>query len=84
MLFDPPNLLILDEPTNHLDMATREMLMDALSKFEGTIMFVSHDRRGLAALSDHVLELGGGPPRVYLGGYAEYVAQSGREAPGMR
>jgi len=84
MLFDPPNLLILDEPTNHLDMATREMLMDALSKFEGTIMFVSHDRRFLAALSDHVLELGGGPPRVYLGGYAEYVAQSGREAPGMR
>ncbi len=84
MLFDPPNLLILDEPTNHLDMATREMLMDALSKFEGTIMFVSHDRRFLAALSDHVLELGGGPPRVYLGGYSEYVAQSGREAPGMR
>jgi ATPase subunit of ABC transporter with duplicated ATPase domains len=84
MLYDPPNLLVLDEPTNHLDMATKDMLVDALSKFEGTIVFVSHDRRFLAALSDHVLELGAGEPRVYGGGYTEYVAQSGHEAPGMR
>ncbi|MDC0670645.1 ABC-F family ATP-binding cassette domain-containing protein [Nannocystis radixulma] len=84
MLYDPPNLLILDEPTNHLDMATKDMLVGALSNFEGTIVFVSHDRRFLAALSNRVLELGAGEPRVYGGGYSEYVAQSGHEAPGMR
>ncbi len=84
MLYDPPNLLILDEPTNHLDMATKDMLVTALRDFEGTMIFVSHDRRFLAALSNRVLELGSGPPRQYGGGYNEYVAQSGHEAPGMR
>ncbi|MDC0717430.1 ABC-F family ATP-binding cassette domain-containing protein [Nannocystis bainbridge] len=84
MLYDPPNLLVLDEPTNHLDMATKDMLVGALSNFEGTIVFVSHDRRFLAALSNRVLELGAGEPRVFGGGYNEYVAQSGHEAPGMR
>ncbi len=84
MLYDPPNLLVLDEPTNHLDMATKDMLVAALTSFEGTMIFVSHDRRFLAALSNRVLELGAGPPRVYGGGYVEYVAQSGHEAPGMR
>ncbi len=85
MLYDPPNLLVLDEPTNHLDMATKEMLITSLATYEGTMIFVSHDRHFLAALSDHVLELGGdGGPRVYLGGYREYVAESGHEAPGMR
>ena len=57
MLFDPPNFLVLDEPTNHLDMATKEMLVAALSEFEGTMLFVSHDRHFLAALSNRVLEL---------------------------
>ena len=57
MLFDPPNFLVLDEPTNHLDMATKEMLITALSEFEGTMLFVSHDRHFLAALSNRVLEL---------------------------
>ncbi len=84
MLYDPPNLLILDEPTNHLDMATKDMLVGALADFEGTMIFVSHDRRFLAALSNRVLELGNGAPRLYGGGYTEYVAQSGHEAPGMR
>ena len=84
MLFDPPNLLVLDEPTNHLDIATKDMLVEALANFEGTMIFVSHDRRFLAALSNRVLELGNGAPRVYGGGYTEYVAQSGHEAPGMR
>ncbi len=84
MLFDPPNLLVLDEPTNHLDMATKDMLVAALANFEGTMIFVSHDRRFLAALSNRVLEISGGQPRVYGGGYTEYVAQSGHEAPGMR
>ena len=57
MLYDPPNFLVLDEPTNHLDLATKEMLINALSEFEGTMLFVSHDRHFLAALSNRVLEL---------------------------
>ncbi|XXY52613.1 ABC-F family ATP-binding cassette domain-containing protein [Sorangium sp. So ce269] len=84
MLYDPPNFLVLDEPTNHLDMATKEMLVGALASFEGTMLFVSHDRRFLAALSNRVLELVPDGPRVYGGGYLEYVAQSGHEAPGLR
>jgi len=82
MLYDPPNLLVLDEPTNHLDIATKEMLVEMLTKFEGTMLFVSHDRQFLRALSNRVLEVGeGGAPRVYGGGYVEYVGETGREAP---
>jgi len=84
MLYDPPNFLVLDEPTNHLDMATKEMLVRALSSFEGTMLFVSHDRSFLSALSNRVLEVLPEGPRVYGGGYTEYVAQSGHEAPGIR
>ncbi|HSN97909.1 MAG TPA: ABC-F family ATP-binding cassette domain-containing protein [Candidatus Nanopelagicales bacterium] len=84
MLYDPPNLLVLDEPTNHLDLATKEMLIKVLGDFEGTMLFVSHDRHFLAALSNRVLELVPEGPRTYGGGYLEYVAQSGHEAPGMR
>ena len=84
MLYDPPNFLVLDEPTNHLDLATREMLVRALAGYDGTLLLVSHDRRVLAALTNRVLELGGSNPHVYPGGYSEYVAASGHEAPGMR
>ncbi|MFO0606198.1 MAG: ABC-F family ATP-binding cassette domain-containing protein [Polyangiales bacterium] len=84
MLYEPPNFLVLDEPTNHLDMGTRDTLLAALSGFEGTMLFVSHDRRFLGALSNRVLELTPEGPRVYGGGYREYVAQTGREAPGLR
>ena len=84
MLFDPPNLLVLDEPTNHLDMATKEMLIMALSQFEGTMLFVSHDRHFLAALSNRVLELTPEGIHAYNGGYSEYVARTGHEAPGLR
>ncbi len=85
MLYDPPNFLVLDEPTNHLDMMTKEMLTGALADFEGTMLFVSHDRAFLASLSNRVLELGHpGGPRVYGGGYTEYVEQTGYEAPGVR
>jgi ATPase subunit of ABC transporter with duplicated ATPase domains len=83
MLFDPPNFLVLDEPTNHLDLATKEMLMKALSTFEGTLLFVSHDRQFLRALSNRVLELAADGIHVYTGGYAEYVVESGHEAPGV-
>jgi len=84
MLFDPPNFLVLDEPTNHLDMATKEMLINALAEFEGTMLFVSHDRHFLAALSNRVLELTPEGIHQYGGGYTEYVARTGQEAPGLR
>ncbi len=83
MLFDPPNFLVLDEPTNHLDMATKEMLITALSAYEGTMLFVSHDRHFLAALSNRVLELTPEGIHQYGGGYTEYVARTGQEAPGL-
>jgi ATPase subunit of ABC transporter with duplicated ATPase domains len=83
MLYDPPNFLVLDEPTNHLDMATKEMLVAALADFEGTMLFVSHDRHFLAALSNRVLELTPEGIHQYGGGYTEYVARTGQEAPGL-
>ncbi len=88
MLYNPPNFLVLDEPTNHLDLATKEMLVDALKDFEGTMIFVSHDRMFLRGLGSRVLELGGESgtdrnPRVYPGSYVEYVRAMGHEAPGI-
>ncbi|KQT87155.1 ABC-F family ATP-binding cassette domain-containing protein [Aurantimonas sp. Leaf443] len=84
MLFDPPNFLVLDEPTNHLDIATKQMLVEALSRFEGAMLFVSHDRHFLAALSNRVLELTPEGPHLYGGGYVDYVERTGQEAPGLR
>jgi ATPase subunit of ABC transporter with duplicated ATPase domains len=91
MLFDPPNFLILDEPTNHLDLETKEMLVKALSDFEGTMLFVSHDRTFLKGLSNRVLELRPGDggdipaqaPLVYEGTYMEFVERTGGEAAGV-
>jgi ATPase subunit of ABC transporter with duplicated ATPase domains len=83
MLFDPPNFLVLDEPTNHLDILTKEMLINALRDFEGTLLFVSHDRHFLSELSNRVLELTHGGAHVYGGGYTEYVTRTGHEAPGV-
>ena len=83
MLYDPPNFLVLDEPTNHLDMDTKEMLVEALRDYEGTLLFVSHDRHFLRELSNRVLEVGTDGVRLFGGGYTEYVAQTGYEAPGV-
>ena len=83
MLYDPPNFLVLDEPTNHLDLDTKQVLVKALGAFEGTMLFVSHDRDFLGALSNRVLELSPGEARVFDGGYREYVVATGREAPGV-
>ncbi len=88
MLLDPPNFLVLDEPTNHLDLATKDMLLHALKDFEGTMLFVSHDRAFLRGLSNRVLELGGetgteAQPHLYPGSYVEYVERTGHEAPGV-
>jgi ATPase subunit of ABC transporter with duplicated ATPase domains len=88
LLLNPPNFLVLDEPTNHLDLATKEMLLDALKDFDGTMLFVSHDREFLRGLSNRVLELGGESgtdlqPHAYPGSYVEYVERTGHEAPGV-
>jgi ATPase subunit of ABC transporter with duplicated ATPase domains len=88
MLLNPPNFLVLDEPTNHLDLATKEMLLDSLKDFDGTMLFVSHDRAFLRGLSNRVLELGGesgrdAQPHAYPGSYVEYVERTGHEAPGV-
>jgi ATPase subunit of ABC transporter with duplicated ATPase domains len=88
MLLNPPNFLVLDEPTNHLDLATKDMLIHALKEYEGTMLFVSHDRTFLRGLSNRVLELGGetgtdAQPHAYPGSYIEYVERTGHEAPGV-
>ncbi|MEI6244750.1 MAG: ABC-F family ATP-binding cassette domain-containing protein, partial [Acidobacteriota bacterium] len=88
MLLYPPNFLVLDEPTNHLDLATKDMLITALKDFEGTMIFVSHDRAFLRGLSNRVIELGGesgtdSHPFIYPGSYVEYVQRTGHEAPGV-
>ncbi|HRI19033.1 MAG TPA: ABC-F family ATP-binding cassette domain-containing protein, partial [Burkholderiaceae bacterium] len=81
ILYDAPNLLVLDEPTNHLDIVTKRALVKALGGYEGTILFVSHDRAFLRAIATRVLELTHSGPRVYGGSYTEYVTATGREAP---
>src|SRR4029453_5472864 len=88
MLYNPPNFLVLDEPPNHLDLATKEMLVEALKDFEGTMIFVSHDRMFLRGLGSRVLELGGesgtdSQPHAYTGRYIEDVDRTGHEAPGV-
>lgn len=89
MLYDPPNFLVLDEPTNHLDLATKEMLVQTLSNFDGTMLFVSHDRTFLRGLANKVLDLTGGgeerarEPLVFHGDYASWVERTGHEAPGV-
>jgi ATPase subunit of ABC transporter with duplicated ATPase domains len=84
LLYDAPNLLILDEPTNHLDIVTKRALINALGDYEGTLVFVSHDRQFLRALATRVIELSPSGAHLYGGSYDEYVASTGREAPGMR
>jgi ATPase subunit of ABC transporter with duplicated ATPase domains len=84
ILFAAPNLMVLDEPTNHLDLTTKRALTEALANYDGTLIFVSHDRAFLRAVATRILELAPGKSRLYPGTYDEYVAAVGREAPGMR
>jgi ATPase subunit of ABC transporter with duplicated ATPase domains len=84
MLYEPPNFLVLDEPTNHLDLDTKEMLVESLAGYEGTLLFVSHDRHFLRQISNRVLEVSDNGVRLYGGGYGEYVEETGAEAPGIR
>jgi len=87
MLFDPPNFLVLDEPTNHLDLMTKEMLVKTLRDFDGTMLFVSHDRGFLRGLATKVLDVSactqGKAPFAYPGSYVEWVERTGSEAPGV-
>ena len=87
MLFDPPNFLVLDEPTNHLDMLTKEMLVQTLADFEGSMLFVSHDRGFLRGLANRVLDVSecatGKGAKAYPGSYVEWVEKTGMEAPGV-
>ncbi|MCC7014759.1 MAG: ABC-F family ATP-binding cassette domain-containing protein, partial [Planctomycetes bacterium] len=89
MLFDPPNFLVLDEPTNHLDLLTKEMLVKTLANFDGTMLFVSHDRTFLKGLATKVLDLSGGgdeiarKPLVFHSSYDKWVEMTGHEAPGV-
>ncbi len=82
MLFKPPNVLILDEPTNHLDIESKQTLLESLEKYQGTIIFVSHDRHFLDALATNVLEIDGGSAKTFHGGYQQYVDFTGHVAPG--
>jgi ATP-binding cassette subfamily F protein 3 len=77
ILTNPCNLLILDEPTNHLDIRSREVLVDALKNFDGTIMIVSHDRHFLKQITTQVAEVDKGGVRFYPGPYSEYLSQIG-------
>jgi ATP-binding cassette subfamily F protein 3 len=75
LLLRPANLLLLDEPTNHLDLQSKQVLLDALQKFSGTIIFVSHDRYFVDSLASRVLEVGHGSVESFLGNYEEFLRQ---------
>jgi ATP-binding cassette subfamily F protein 3 len=83
MLLHPANLLVLDEPTNHLDLDSKDVLLAALKRFQGTVLFVSHDKFFIEGLADKVLELScGSTPRLFYGDYAYYLDKKAREAAG--
>jgi ATP-binding cassette subfamily F protein 3 len=73
MLLAPSNFLLLDEPTNHLDMRAKDVLLDSLSKYSGTVVFVSHDRYFIDNLADRVFEIEDGHVHVYPGNYEDYL-----------
>jgi ATP-binding cassette subfamily F protein 3 len=82
MLLHPANFLLLDEPTNHLDMRAKDVLLEALSKYTGTVVFVSHDRYFIDKLATRVFEVGEGRVEVYPGNYEDFMwrKQGGAEA----
>ncbi len=82
LLLSPANCLLLDEPTNHLDIRSKDILMDALRDYGGTLVFVSHDRYFLDGLATRVLEIGDGTAVAYLGNYGDYLRKKTQEEPG--
>jgi ATP-binding cassette subfamily F protein 3 len=83
MLLNPSNLLLLDEPTNHLDLDSKEVLLDALADYGGTLIFVSHDRYFVDRLATKIIEIGAGEALVYPGGYEEFLDWKKRREAGL-
>ncbi|MBI3210144.1 MAG: ABC-F family ATP-binding cassette domain-containing protein [Candidatus Solibacter usitatus] len=83
LLLAPTNFLLLDEPTNHLDMRAKDVLLEALRRYTGTLVFVSHDRYFIENLATKVFEIGGGEVRVYTGTFADYLWRKEQEANGL-
>jgi ATP-binding cassette, subfamily F, member 3 len=86
MLLRPSNTLLLDEPTNHLDLDSKDVLLEALEDFGGTLIFVSHDRYFVDKLATKIIEIGGGDAAVYPGNYEEFLwsrrhREAGRAVP---
>jgi ATP-binding cassette subfamily F protein 3 len=86
MLLRPSNVLLLDEPTNHLDLDSKEVLLDALASYAGTLIFVSHDRYFVDRLAEKIIEVGGGEAPAYPGGYEDFLywkkkQEAGEDAP---
>ena len=73
LLVEPTNCLLLDEPTNHLDLTAKEVLLDALRGYAGTLVLVAHDRYLLDQLPTHVIEVGSGRAERYVGNYEDYL-----------
>ena len=82
MLLRPSNTLLLDEPTNHLDLDSKDVLLDALEDFGGTLIFVSHDRYFVDKLATRVMEIGGGQALMYPGNYEEFLWSRKQQAAG--
>jgi ATP-binding cassette subfamily F protein 3 len=82
IIANPVNLLLLDEPTNHLDMRTREIVLEALKRYEGTLIFVSHDRHFLRELATKVIVLDQGSSTEYLGGLSYFLEKNDQKFPG--
>jgi ATP-binding cassette subfamily F protein 3 len=73
MLLQPSNFLLLDEPTNHLDMRAKDVLLESLEKYSGTVVFVSHDRYFIDKLATRIFEVGNGEVNVFPGNYEDYI-----------
>ena len=73
MLLQPSNFLLLDEPTNHLDMRAKDVLLESLEKYTGTVVFVSHDRYFIDKLATRIFEVGAGEVHVFPGNYEDYI-----------
>jgi len=82
MLLQPPNFLLLDEPTNHLDLQAKDVLLEALQKFSGTVVFVSHDRYFIDKLATRIFQIEGGGLYDYPGNYEDFLWQKERRESG--
>jgi ATP-binding cassette subfamily F protein 3 len=73
MLLHPSNFLLMDEPTNHLDLRAKDVLLESLQKFSGTVVFVSHDRYFIDKLATRIFEVGDGKVTIFPGNYEDYL-----------